>query len=895
MPSLSEFSAASESRYESHETLLRQTALRFVSDYPDVYGQAWATARQLLHELTGKTLNPDKVWWHRFNGAASSPHTFTGWRHVGTPMESMTLVQLLMHRFTAHDQSALDELQLYGGFYSDGPQHGSFDERNEIALLPQRLLERFWALDFASAYRQRIDGFWQSHAQAFCELAQVRFLATTGLALRRGELSLEDVQVLARAVMPIAGLAEAVTPDVARRCRQLSVRSFALGGFESSQVLRIVDGNGWQIVYAPGLRKPFKVCRTERDMYEWVRSQLADPVSRRYFEALFLPAPLATEERTQGVRRVLEQIHSHAFAAEHNLIDTLAARVLNQGDRQIDGDVFEHLRDLTRDEMQAVAAGLTSNADLRKQVWLGYLGTFIRVSGPFAVLTWPTGLVVTGAAIASVALNVDQALHGKTAQQRKAGMLGAMLDSVFVLFNLPLLVDSLAGLRAVRADVLPSEGLRFEAPVGDGGGEQWIALQTLNHERLLAGNLPLQGIERSPCGETWIMLDEVPHPVRFSASLNSWVLFDPLNPFAFYQTLPVRLNAQGVWQRVYGLRLSGGTPMEAAEGMEAAAGIEVAGPSGLATEAAQALPLGTVQSEFWDIYMQFNLEEEEGLSLLAVERQKAAIDIPEVQPGDEIERDAEGDEVLVDAWNNEFRVFKTARGRYVGGRVTRYTEQEERFNQYLRTGEASISNQVEMIEELMEDLNLIGRDNRVNLYRGGSGARGTSGLTFRNGHIKAGDVLVNTDFTSFTENPYVTRSFASSQAGIQSYSFSGPVTFDETSIVFELSAGRYLGAVPIAPFSVEDEEAEMLFTPGHYFKVQGIGEVAGPNYRFVRVQLREVSTPPAGSRLYEMRTGLPFTREMYAARLGEEGKRLVDRFFALPLDLSPTAEAAPVP
>lgn len=884
MPLLSEFStAAPHSRYVSQQALLRQTALKFVSDYPDVYGQAWATARQLLLELTGKTLNPDKVWWHRFDGAASSPHTFTGWRHVGMPVESMTLVQLLMHRFTAHDQSALDELQLYGGFYSDGPQHGSFDEHNEIAVLPRRLLERFWALDFASAYRQRVDGFWESHAQAFCELARVRFLAAARLALRSGELSLDDVQVLVRAVTPIAEVPEAVTPAVLQRSRQLGIRSFALGGFESSQVLRIIDGNGWQIVYAPGLRKPFKICRSERELYEWVRSQLADTTSRRHFEALFLAAPLATEERTQGVRQVLEQIHGHAFAAEHNLIDTLAARLLNQGDRQIHGDVFEHLRDLARDEMYAVAAGLTSNADLRKQVWLGYLSAFIRISGPLAVLTWPLGLVVTGAAVASVALNVDQALHGKTALQRKAGMLGAILDSVFVLFNLPVLVDSLAGLRAVRAEVPDVAVPGSAAPAAEESDEEWIALQTLNHERLLSGNVPMQGVERSASGETWIMLDEVPHPVRFSASLDSWVLFDPTNPFAFYQTLPVRLNAQGVWQRVYGLRLSGGAPMDPA------LVAELAGPSSLAGEAAQALPLSTVQSEFWDIYMQFNLEEEESLSLLAVDRQKAAIDILEFQPGDEIERDAEGAEVLVDVWSNEFRVFKTARGRYVGGRVTRYTEQEERFNHYLRTGVANISNQTEMIEELLQDLNLIGRDNRVNLYRGGSGARGTSGLTFRNGHIKAGDVLVNTDFTSFTENPYVTRSFASSQAGVQSYSFSGPVTFDETSIVFELPAGRYLGAVPIAPFSVEDEEAELLFTPGHYFKVQGIHEVAGPNYRFVRVQLREVAVPPAGSRQYEMRTGLPFTREMYATRLGEEGKRLVDRFFPQPLDLSPTA------
>ena len=183
MPHVVNFSSGTaQSRYPSREGDLREQALRFISEFPDVYGQAWSTARQLLLELTGKTFNPDKVWWHRFSLAASSPHTFTGWRHVGTPVESMTLVQLLMHRFTAQDQIAWDELQLYGGFYTDGPDHGAFDERNEVALLPHQVLERFWALDFASVYRQRVERFWVDHSQTFCAMARPRFLAAAGLA-----------------------------------------------------------------------------------------------------------------------------------------------------------------------------------------------------------------------------------------------------------------------------------------------------------------------------------------------------------------------------------------------------------------------------------------------------------------------------------------------------------------------------------------------------------------------------------------------------------------------------------------------------------------------------------------------------------------------------------------
>jgi hypothetical protein len=34
--------------------------------------------------------------------------------------------------------------------------------------------------------------------------------------------------------------------------------------------------------------------------------------------------------------------------------------------------------------------------------------------------------------------------------------------------------------------------------------------------------------------------------------------------------------------------------------------------------------------------------------------------------------------------------------------------------------------------------------------------------------------------------------------------------------------------------------------------------------------------------LLDMRTGEPFSREQYAAKLGDEGKPLVDRFFPAP-------------
>ncbi|GAB7530820.1 hypothetical protein PS3A_32310 [Pseudomonas sp. 3A(2025)] len=865
MWSLSTFIPPASARkgYVSEEARLKQQALRFMQDYPDAYTMAWAAARKLLYELTGKSLNPDTVWWHRFSTSMSSPRTFTGWQHAGTPVESMTLVELMMRRFNAHDQEDTDDLQLYGGFYTDGPQHGTFDERNEVAVLPRTVLEKFWALNFSSLFQQRVDAFWRVHAETFCELARARFLALAGLAARDGDLSQADLHRLVRVAIPDTRSQNdnELYPEAHTGLHAISVRSFDVAGIESGQIMRLVEANGRQTLYVPGMTPAFHVCESERELYGWVRRQLADEASRKGFEALFLRSPQAREEHGVALAAALDRIRDQAFGADRNHIDTATLPLFNQKDQVIVGDVFEHLRSLARQEMQALAHELASNASLRKQMWIGYFNAFLRIFGPTAMFTWPLALVMVGAGIANVGLNIDQAVNASGSRQRKAGVIGAILNSIFVLFNLPLLADAVPALRATLWAVPDSPGLAGAGP--DAESQEWIALQQLDHGPLTTGEGLMQGVERSTNGDTWIMLGESPRRVRYSSALKSWLVVDPLNPFAFDGSTAVRLNAEGQWELQPVLRLSGGSPMQAAVASEA-----------------NVAPYPTVQSSFWDTYMRLNFTEEERLSDLALARQKAVINVHEVSDTDEVELE---DLLVLDASGNQYRVFKTPQGRYVGGRVNHYTEHEEDFNGFLRTGFARVANQAHIIEELADDLSVIGYNNQVTLYRGGSSARGTSGLTFRSGQIKAGDVLVNTDFTSFSENPYVTRSFASSQAGAPSYGFDRAIRFDDTSIVFELPAGEYLNATPIAPFSQEDEEAESLFIPGHYFKVQNIQEVVGNHYKFIKVQLREVPVSQAGSQFYEMRTGQLFTRAGYAARLGVVGQRLVERFFPVPV------------
>lgn len=177
---------------ETDQQLLRERAQQFVLDYPDLYDLAHSAASRIILQHTHRVFAPEQVYWHRFSSASSSPRTFTGWQHSGVPVQSMTLIELLMRHFSAHDQEASDELSLYGGFYTDGPDHGVFDERNEVPMLPQDVLKDMWTLDFSTLYTRRMERFWSLHSENFCTLAKARYLVAASHCLRKGQLSVVD-------------------------------------------------------------------------------------------------------------------------------------------------------------------------------------------------------------------------------------------------------------------------------------------------------------------------------------------------------------------------------------------------------------------------------------------------------------------------------------------------------------------------------------------------------------------------------------------------------------------------------------------------------------------------------------------------------------------------------
>ncbi len=827
-----------------------------VREFPDPYVLATQHAQRIVLKHTGKPIDPRFIWWHQFGTASTSSRSFTGWQHSGPPLKSMTLTELVIKRFDAHFQEAPDELDLYGGFYQQGRQANHFDERNEVAMLGSKVQEDLWALDFAVALRGEITRFWDTCSQHFRILAKVNLLGQGSIAARAGRISATDWTSLR--AMVADGLAEGVLPTLTMLSEDSStapwsVFRYVLDRGDRGCLYSFVAGNGRTLLYRPWSSEAFRSFASEQDLAAWLRGELQDPDTlAEYVTAAHTDARDPSREHS---------VKTHLQSIANSSTDGAALALLGFLKRPIGIDLFTYLTNKASSEMSENATAMLDNAQLRKAMWSGYLSAFIKVFGGFAPLGWPMTLMLLGASLGKVGLDIDAAVHATDEQGRKSALRDAMLDSLFAALNMADL-----GFQSSFASL--SQDVPFDE--AQGKLDQWQVSQSAiplvegrETNELLSGaqvtSGRLRGIRLGSDGSCWIVLNGVSYRVRYDNDLHTWLVVPEHNPFAFGPLYPVRLNETNEWELLVPPRLVGGMP-PAAGGMS------------------------SIRSRFWDLHLMVDDVRSKVFSANALRRQKALLQthpIPVLEQDQVPGVDANGlDCVLVDG-----RLQYSYRyGReYYNSLIEYYTSDESKVNDVFRSGTYRYDDEDDYIQALADTLDELPESNEVNLYRGGHGSRGTSGQHYRNGQLRVGDVLVNTDLTSFTENPYKVAEFASQPSVNAPGHLAG--MFDDTSVVFELPLGRYQEGTPISAFSLYWDEGETLFLPGHYFRIDNLEQVYGDHYRFVHVTLQQVPKPAAGP-VFDLRTGLLFDEQAYKARF--RTPELAERFF--PVD--PPAAAA---
>ncbi|CAK14253.1 dermonecrotic toxin domain-containing protein [Pseudomonas entomophila] len=818
-----------------------------IREYPDPYVLATQHAQRIVRKHTGKAIDPRFIWWHQFETASTSHRSFTGWQHSGPPQKSLHLVELVIKRFDARFQEAPDELDLYGGFYRQGRQAKHFDERNEVAMLGSKVQEDLWALDFAVAYRADIVRFWNAYSQHFRVLAKINMLGQGAMAARSARISRSDWEQLR--AMVADGLVDGVLPTLAKlkqdsTASPLPVSRYVLDQGDRGCLYSFAMAGGRILLYRPWASEAFKSFASERVMAGWLREQLQDADTlNSYVKAAHTDA--RDPSRAHSVRTHLKSLADSAS-------EEAALVLLDYLKRSITVDIFTHLASQATTEMNDNATAMLGNAELRKAMWSGYLSAFIKVFGGFAPIGWPMTLMLLGASLGKVGLDIEAAMHAADEQSRKSALREAMLDSLFAALNMTDL-----GFESSFAS------LAYKAPPDEVGANlsQWevststtLAVEGGESNQLITGDLGrsgrLRGIRVGSDGSCWIVLDGLSYRVRYNHDLQVWQVVPAHNPFAFGPLYPVRLSESNEWKLLVPPRLVGGAP-----------------------PVVEHMP--STMSRFWNRHLTVDSARSGASAANALRRQKALLEsrsIPQLARDQVPDLDERGlDCVQVDGVAQySYRYDR----QYFNSLIEYYTSDESKVNDVFRSGTYRYDDEDEYIVDLVDTLDQLPKSNEVNLYRAGNGTRGTSGQHFRTGRLKLGDVLVNTDLTSFTENPYKVAEFASAP----SLNAPGnlPGVFDDTSVVFELPMSHYQDGTPISAFSLYWDEGETLFQPGHYFRIDNLEQVYGEHYRFIHVTLRQVPKPASGP-VYDLRTGLLFDSEVFKARL--HTPELAERFF----------------
>ncbi|SEN63330.1 C-terminal region of Pasteurella multocida toxin residues 569-1285 [Pseudomonas sp. ok272] len=556
---------------------LKDLIIPFVEACPDLHDMAYSAAQGILDKYAITDLGPDQVWWHRFNNTSVSSNTaFLFWEHYPSPIESLTLTQLVAQRFQAHDQDNADLLDSDGGFYNQDAHAPIYNETNEVKMYPSQVINDLWRINFHDRYWEKMGDFWTRHGDDYRTLAKLNFIAKALEEHDGSRLSNENLKTVLKAVA--GNISWPITLDMlkaqAPAVEGLRVTPLYLGDYRASDILRIIDPQGRQILYTPGEQDAFHVFDSAHDLHWWLLGQNNHPDNRARFMAHF---PLSAQQQDKdnvGLNHVIDLLYATWGHHDRSLFD--------QRTPDLGVDAFTYLRDSTRDRMFSDAdLSLRSNGDLREKMWIGYLTVTTRLFGAMAVVGWPVALAAVGAGLANIGLNIDQAINGANANERKAGVLGAIFASLDTVFNALALGGSveLTEVQDAALEFSPQANLAAEDLPAYTATQPRIALAAPGHhyvseaEDLLAPfqtNEVFDGLEVSStegkyrnvylpeAGGAYIKVNDDFYLVRYVNEMQTWAIIDPANPFSFQRSVPVRLNAEGEWESLTRPGLYGG-------------------------------------------------------------------------------------------------------------------------------------------------------------------------------------------------------------------------------------------------------------------------------------------------------------------------------------------------
>lgn len=460
-------------------------ALGTAAAFPDVRAEAKKCAQDIVFKLTGLHVDADKTYLNRFNGTQSAT-TATGWEHMKEePSSSITLTDAVLKNFSEND-GVPGNLDSEAGLYKDGPGHSKkagYGAHNQIPLAPSQFMTALWNVDFQTVMSEKIDDFWEHHADNYRTVQKGVFIHKASEQLKSQEAKLPAERALQppehqltrsdykQLMTAVCG--EGVSENQPLTFAQLQATSpvtgavqahvFDINGFQSNDIVRFtlpgklpkkyVNGrlDGVQVLYIPDAQPAFLKFDSLEKMDRWVSDQASTPSLRQALESHFSLADRQNGEPGAGTLLFNAIVPLSSLAPEvrpkdgvdtsleylgAGTVSNQEGKVIDRGNFAIKGDVFSHMAHLSQQRMKSDAdTAIKSNSEVTRDIWLNDISVGAELLVKLAPLAAPIAAAAVITGLTEVALGTEKEITGDTQAERHDGAAKVFDGMLNVLFS----------------------------------------------------------------------------------------------------------------------------------------------------------------------------------------------------------------------------------------------------------------------------------------------------------------------------------------------------------------------------------------------------------------------------------------------------------------------------
>jgi hypothetical protein len=280
----------------------------------------------------------------------------------------------------------------------------------------------FDELPYVKQLKLSRDRYWDACRSEWPLLARYRFVHQARWARGRGVLTQKQYELAMQGGAPNVALDGPITLQQLRSSPPVApirVRRLDINGYAASDIVRFVATDGSEVMYIADGALPFVVFRNESELRQWVVRQAKNP---RALEELLSNFSIYNNQDGvfwTGVAQGLAKLANTRWTADGTTIDA--------SDALITGDVFDDMRD-------QVEARLRDDAHMQVRTsWDAWRTTINRAATLIGPLGYVPPLAIpiqAGSAIIGLGTGVDQAVDGRTAEERKSALEQAVMTVI---------------------------------------------------------------------------------------------------------------------------------------------------------------------------------------------------------------------------------------------------------------------------------------------------------------------------------------------------------------------------------------------------------------------------------------------------------------------------------